>query len=121
MAVSSLLLVALGGALGSVLRYVCTILVSSSPGDVPLATLGVNILGSLVLGVLTGFAPTHSTMLLFGTGLCGGFTTYSAFTTDMLALAEGARPLPAVLYGGLSIIGGLAAAWLGILAGRALR
>lgn len=121
MTISSLLLVALGGALGSALRYICTSVVGSLPGDFPLATLFVNILGSLVLGILTGFAPAQSTMLLFGTGLCGGFTTFSAFSTDVLALIDGRPPLVSWLYGGLSVIGGLAAAWMGILAGRTLR
>ena len=87
------LLVMLGGAVGSGLRYGVGMLLPSSQGGFPWATFVVNIVGSCVLGLLMGVSLTSSyvtrpMMLLLGTGLCGGFTTYSAFAVESVVLAQ---------------------------------
>src|SRR5687768_7542864 len=89
----SILFVALGGALGSVLRYLVGI-AFLRPGfnDLPWGTLAVNVSGALALGFLARyFAPPHASPALFlalTVGLCGGYTTFSTFTLDMFTLVE---------------------------------
>lgn len=80
------LLVALGAAVGSPLRYVVA---QHWDGRFPRGTLAVNVLGSLLLGLLAGLALTGHAAALLGTGFCGGFTTYSAFAVQAHGL--GAR------------------------------
>ncbi len=70
------LLVALGAGVGAALRYLTGHWLD---GDFPWGTLLVNVLGSFLLGLLTALSITGHPMALLGTGLCGGFTTYSAF------------------------------------------
>ena len=86
--------VALGGALGSVLRF----LTVSSVGA-PLATALVNIAGSFLMGVLVVLLATrlHLAPLLM-TGVLGGFTTFSAFSLDALKLYQTGQPLQALFY-----------------------
>ena len=87
------LLVGLGGAVGSILRYCLGTAVSRLKGDTPfpLETLTVNVLGCLVAGVLAGWAETRSTLspdmraFLF-VGILGGFTTFSAFGYETFGL-----------------------------------
>ena len=84
------LLVAAGGAVGSVLRWGVTHVVATGSGW-PWATLGCNVLGAFLLGLLLEALTrpgdetprAHSTRLVLGTGLLGGFTTYSAFAQDL--------------------------------------
>ena len=101
--------VALGGALGSVLRY----LTVSAVGG-PVATFVVNIVGSLLMGVLyvTLSSRAHLSPLLM-TGVLGGFTTFSAFSLDALKLYDGGQSGQAVLYIVGSVVLSLAAVALG--------
>ncbi|QKS69967.1 CrcB family protein [Paenalkalicoccus suaedae] len=98
--------VALGGALGSVLRY--AVLVALGPVDIALATLTVNVVGSLLLGYLTGMwmsrEPSPWLRAGLGTGLCGGFTTMSTFALDTIALVETNVTLAAAYIGGTFIL-----------------
>lgn len=82
------LMVGLGGALGSLLRYGISVYVQIP--TFPLATLCVNIIGTFTLGLLTGYFTkrNRSVPLLLGTGLCGGFTTMSTFTAESVRLLE---------------------------------
>lgn len=108
-------IVMLGGGLGSVLRYgVSLVLTSPQSGTFPLNTLFVNIIGSGALGLVLGLSSKlSSTSILFvGTGLCGGFTTFSTFSGDALVLLNQGRYGAAIAYGGLSVFGGLAFAAL---------
>ena len=80
-----LVLVALGGAAGAVLRYIIQSMVE--PDSAPYATLGVNLVGSLLLGVLfgviaAGTVVSEGSMILIGTGLLGAFTTMSTFAME---------------------------------------
>ena len=75
----TVLLVALGAAVGAPLRFV---LASRFDAGFPWGTLAVNVAGSFLLGLFTGLALTDHAMALLGTGFCGGFTTYSAFAVQ---------------------------------------
>lgn len=116
-------LVASGGALGALARYQAGRLVSGLAGAraadaFPWATLGVNLVGCLAMGVLFGWLArtggNESLRLLLGVGLLGGFTTFSAFGLDMLLLAERGTPGLALAYAAISVLAGLAAVWLGL-------
>ena len=114
------LLVALGGALGSALRYLTALLLARHyTGSIPLATLVVNLVGCFLIGLLIGLcSDTSHLRLLFITGFCGGFTTFSTFTAESYSMfREGAYGL-ALLYIAGSVLIGLLALWLGICLSR---
>jgi CrcB protein len=117
--------VAAGGLLGTELRYALGLLFPDRPDDLPWATLGINILGSFVLAALTTvwIARPHTAFWLraaIGPGVLGSFTTFSAvvFTADQLTRAE--LPSLGMLYLGLSVVLGLAAAAAGWRTGKAI-
>lgn len=115
-----LLLVALGGALGSAMRYLTAILLARHyTGSIPLATLVVNVLGCFLIGLLIGLcSETTYLRLLFITGFCGGFTTFSTFTAESYVMfREGAYGL-ALLYIAGSVLIGLLALWIGLYVSR---
>ncbi len=115
-----LLLVALGGALGSAMRYLTAILLARHyMGSIPLATLVVNVLGCFLIGLLIGLcSETTYLRLLFITGFCGGFTTFSTFTAESYVMfREGAYGL-ALLYIAGSVLIGLLALWIGLYVSR---
>jgi len=114
------LLVALGGALGSVTRYLFSIWVVARWGDwrFPAATFLINLAGCLVIGFLSGISvkqaefSTPARLFLF-TGLLGGFTTFSAFGLETFQLLRRGEFLVAGAYVVLSILVGLLAVWAG--------
>ncbi|MGC5000105.1 fluoride efflux transporter CrcB [Streptomyces sp. DT195] len=112
------LLVIVGGMAGAPLRYLTDRAVQKRHDAVfPWGTLTVNVLGCLVLGLLTGAvtagAASSHVQLLIGTGLCGALTTYSTFSYETLRLTEtGARFLAAANVAA-SVVAGLGAAFLG--------
>ena len=110
----TVVLVALGAAVGAPLRYVTDRLVQRKTGSrFPLGTLTVNVAGSLLLGFLIGLPADARLVALLGTGFCGALTTYSTFGLETVTLArEGARR-HAVLNVVVSVLAGLAAAYLG--------
>jgi CrcB protein len=120
--------VALGGAFGSALRYQAGRAITHWLGPqavtaFPWATLTVNIAGSLAMGVLAGWLARHGTggeawRLLLGVGLLGGFTTFSAFSLEMMMLVQRGQPGLATAYAGVSVIAGLGALYLGLVAMR---
>lgn len=114
------LLVAFGGATGSVLRWLLTSwAVRLSPSAMfPWGTLVVNALGSLVIGALMTLATERSALsadmrMLLVTGVLGGFTTFSAYSYETLSLVRGGQGAAAALYALGSIALGLAAAFAG--------
>jgi len=119
------LLVVAGAAVGAPLRYLTDRYVQSRHDTVfPWGTFTVNVAGSLILGLLTGAvtagAASSHAQLLLGTGLCGGLTTYSTFSYETLRLAaDGARGYAAA-NAVASVAAGLAAAFAGVAAARAL-
>lgn len=110
--------VAIGGALGALGRYALSLSLGESPaGAFPAATFMANIAGSLLIGLLGGFAaarPLPEALREFsGTGLLGGFTTLSAFGAETVRLAGEGRAAMALVYAGASVAAGLGAAWTG--------
>lgn len=121
----SAVLVALGAAVGAVLRHVVQQLTHvRRDAVVPWGTLAVNLAGAFVLGLLVGAwsvrAPHPDAVLLVGTGVLGAFTTYSALANETVALDAAGRRRHAVAYLAGTVTAGLALAALGLVAGRAL-
>jgi fluoride exporter len=115
------LLVALGGALGSVLRFWLGGWVATKAGAPLWGTLFVNIAGSFVIGALDGLMSGSPIIRLFlMVGLMGGFTTFSAFSLQTLALLHDGNVGLAIVNVAISIVACLIAVWLGFLAGRAI-
>jgi CrcB protein len=108
------LLVAVGAAVGAPARYLLDAAITARVGTrFPWGTLVVNVLGSLVLGVLAGGAVDGGLLALAGTGFCGAFTTASTFTWEVLALGERGEVRRAAAYVVASVAVGVGAAALG--------
>ena len=113
--IRTLLLAALGGALGSAAR-----MGMASVMPWPWATLAVNAVGGLLMGLLAAtLTPGSGAALLLMAGVLGGFTTFSAFSLDTLRLVEAGRAPVALVYVGFSVGLALLACWAGLLLGRA--
>lgn len=109
----NILLVGAGGFTGSVLRYLVSHFVNNN--TFPWATLIVNITGCFVIGLLAVIiTQNNDTRLLLATGLCGGFTTFSAFSFETIKLVQQQQFITAILYITLSIMLGLSATAAGI-------
>lgn len=109
-----------GGALGSGLRFLVGHALPTPADGFPWSTFIVNIAGSFFLGLLAGLAIrsqalSRTTLLFLGTGLCGGFTTFSTFSVETLAMYEAGHVILAASYVLGSVVGGLAAAAIGIV------
>ncbi|MET7375363.1 fluoride efflux transporter CrcB [Micromonospora arida] len=108
------LLIALGAAVGAPLRYLTDRAVQSRFGSAfPWGTLTVNVVGSLLLGVVVGWPASPAVGALLGTGFCGALTTYSTFSYETLRLAQGGNRLRALTYALVSVAAGLVAATIG--------
>ena len=112
--IRNLLLVALGGAGGSVLRY----LLSNINTSFPWGTFAVNVLGSFLIGLLVGLMSkgvlSPEMKLLLVTGFCGGFTTFSTFANESFCMMKAGDVLLTALYVGASVIIGILAVWGGM-------
>ena len=114
--IKSLLLVGLGGAIGSMLRFATSLVINSK--YFPYATLVVNITGSFIIGVVFAMSIRQAGLstnwqLFLATGICGGFTTFSAFTLENMGLLQSGRTGMALSYIALSIVLGIVATFLG--------
>jgi len=114
--IKNLLLVGLGGGIGSMLRYLVWYAFKST--EFPVPTFIVNIVGSLAIGMVIGLslkepAISGNWKLFLATGICGGFTTFSAFSMENLQLIIDGKFLQSVFYITLSLFLGIAAAWGG--------
>lgn len=113
--IRTLLIVALGGGIGSALRFAVSHAVQEwTGGMLPWHTLAVNVAGCLLIGLFYGLADggrmeSDSVKTLLTTGLCGGFTTFSTFCNENVALARGGHAAAMLLYTGGSIALGMAA------------
>lgn len=110
----NVLLVALGGAAGSLLRYGCSRWLNSA--TFPYGTFAVNMTGSFLIGLLMAVVSKQSdepTRLLLITGFCGGFTTFSAFSWEGVQLLQQGRVAPFFLYTFATIMVGFAATYTG--------
>ena len=112
--IRNILFVALGGAFGSVCRYLI-----SRMGDTsfPWTTLCVNVLGSLLIGILVGLVNkdvlSPEMKLLLVTGFCGGFTTFSTFANESFSMMKAGDVLLSAIYAGASVTISILAVWMG--------
>lgn len=120
----TILVIFAGGGLGSLVRYYLgqwiTVLY---PGNFPMGTLLVNIVACLVLGTATAFADqklllSGSSKLFWTVGFCGGFSTFSTFSSESLNLLNSGFQLTMLLYTLLSVVLCLAAVWTGLYLGK---
>ncbi|MBP2275231.1 MULTISPECIES: fluoride efflux transporter CrcB [Sphingomonas] len=118
-----LILVMAGGALGSAARFLVgrATLAGFGP-NFPYGTLTVNLVGGLAMGVLAGFLARHANgeawRLLLGVGVLGGFTTFSSFSLDTIALIERGSLGTALGYVLVSVIGSILAVFVGLTSVR---
>lgn len=115
MLLKNLILVSLGGMIGSALRYLSVHFIKHE--SFPYATITVNIAGSLLIGAIMGIAARQEGFgnwrLFLATGICGGFTTFSAFAWENMQLLSQQRYGSFVIYTGATLILGLGAVTLG--------
>jgi CrcB protein len=118
-----LFLVMLGGAVGSGARYGVgrASLALLGPGY-PWGTFAVNLVGGLAMGLLAGtisrFASGEEWRLLLGVGLLGGFTTFSAFSLELALMLQRGATMSAGIYATASVVGSVAALFLGLTLAR---
>ena len=121
-----LLIVGLGGFIGSIARFLVQKLnLHWHFLSIPMGTLTVNIVGSLIIGFLAGISAkseiiTPSMRLFLMVGVCGGFTTFSSFTNENLTLMQNGQFASVLLYTGFSIFFGFLAVYLGYLTSNLL-
>lgn len=96
--VKNFLLVALGGAAGSMLRYGISLVAAALAWSPLWGTLSANVLGSFLIGLCMAACQSGSWQLLLVVGLCGGFTTFSTFSSQSLGLLQGGHLGTALLY-----------------------
>lgn len=114
--IKNILLVGLGGGIGSILRYTTTMLIGAA--KIPYATLLVNVIGSFVIGLVIAFGIKDENFagnwkLFLATGICGGFTTFSAFSADNMQLLQSGKTGLAFLYITVSVVLSIAATFGG--------
>ena len=120
--IKQLLLIGMGGFVGSVARFLVSKLNTRIDWlSIPIGTLTVNVVGSLIIGFLIGISEKSPVLtvewrMFLMVGLCGGFTTFSSFSGENLMLMRNGQFLPLLLYTGLSILLGFTAVYLGYIA-----
>jgi fluoride exporter len=124
--VRELAAVAAGGAIGATLRWAIGVWVMSrTSSGFPWHTMFVNLSGAFLIGVLMAFSVEKGALsgdwrLFLGTGILGGFTTFSTLSYESIALMQDGLWSQGILNMFASAALGLIAAWLGLVAGRAL-
>jgi CrcB protein len=124
-------LVASGGALGALARYQVGRWMTNLAGPdngFPWGTLAINIIGSLAMGALVGWLARGTTSdqaaeslrLLVGVGLLGGFTTFSAFSAELVTLVHRGAAMQALGYGAASVLAGMAAVVAGLIIAQSI-
>ncbi|MFF7281040.1 fluoride efflux transporter CrcB [Streptomyces griseorubiginosus] len=115
--------VALGGALGATARYALALHWPVQPGGFPWATFWTNVVGCAVIGVfmvvITDVWAAHRLVRpFFGTGVLGGFTTFSTYAVDIQRLVDHGRPVTGLAYLAATLLAALTAVWLASTAAR---
>lgn len=112
-------MVFLGGGLGSALRFLISRGLNKSSLEIPFGTLTVNIVGSLLLGLILGIslksgALSNNTMLFLATGFCGGFTTFATFSYENQVFLRTGDYANLAIYTLGSILAGFVAVFIGL-------
>jgi len=121
---TNILFIGIGGFLGTVARYLLTdLLAKTYPSAFPYGTFAVNILGCFAIGLVFGFSERfdwmmHELRLFLAVGICGGFTTFSAFAYENIVLLQSKDYLTFAAYAILSFAVCLAATFAGLLLAR---
>jgi fluoride exporter len=115
--------VAVGGALGAAARYALSLHWPTPPGGFPWATFWTNVVGCAVIGVfmvvITDVWAAHRLVRpFFGTGVLGGFTTFSTYAVDVQKLVDHGRPAISLAYLAATLLAALTAVWLASTAAR---
>ena len=119
--IKTILLVGTGGFIGSVSRFMASRFMQNYfPSAFPFGTFAVNITGCFLIGLIYGFSERSSLLtsgwkLFLAVGFCGGFTTFSTFANENLALLRDGEFFNFILYTGLSVFLGIAATFIGVL------
>jgi CrcB protein len=119
--IKTLLLIGTGGFLGSISRFLASRFVQNNiPSAFPFGTFLVNITGCLLIGLIYGFSEKSSLLtpgwkMFLTVGFCGGFTTFSTFANENLALLRDGNFFHFIVYSGLSVFLGIAATFFGVL------
>ena len=116
-----------GGILGSLMRWLVALVLPAVSGGFPWPTLFANVTGSFIIGLYAGLTGPDGRLFVdprtrqfVMTGICGGYTTFSGFTVEMLRFVQAGDTGQAALYLGVSVVSWLAAVWLGDIAARRL-
>ncbi|WP_442844632.1 fluoride efflux transporter CrcB [Leeuwenhoekiella sp. H156] len=120
-----LILVFVGGGAGSVLRFLLGRWLNTTPNGIPYGTFAANILGSLLIGLILGWALKNNSLspnstLLLATGFCGGFTTFSTFAYENHLMLKSGDFLTFAIYTLGSLVLGFAAVFAGMWITKAL-
>lgn len=110
------MLAGIGGAIGTMMRFAAYILFK--PSHFPYSTLLINVAGSFVIGLVFGFAVKHiqfdnNWKVFLATGICGGFTTFSAFSLENFQLLQQQKYFLSATYIVGSVVAGIIATWVG--------
>jgi len=114
----SVLIVFLGGGLGSIFRYFINLLIKDPEGHFPVNTFLINMIGSFLIGIIFGYLNennyiNNNVILFLVIGFCGGLTTFSSFTYDSYELISFGKIFYLIIYNFLSVIIGIALVFFG--------
>tara|TARA_A100001011_G_scaffold150881_1_gene159309 strand:+ start:9747 stop:10124 length:378 start_codon:yes stop_codon:yes gene_type:complete len=118
------LIVFIGGGLGTVMRFLTSKIIPYSGKGFPWSTFSANMIGCLIIGVITGYflrniSENQSEWILFATiGFCGGFTTFSSFANENFLLLREDNYIIMLIYSILSVLSGILMIYLGIMLER---